>query len=97
MIFPLKFDDLLDIKFVGDGTYILFETKCLEVRPSGTDAVNKAYSYGQDQWESIKYSQAFSSYNGDRTPLHIKYIPEDFHNNIEDYSFTVYSDYKENQ
>jgi phosphomannomutase len=96
--FPeLKFDDLEDTKFVGDGTYFLFSEKCLEVRPSGTDAVNKAYSYGLDQWESIKYSQAFAAYEGVRNPLHLKFIPQDFYERVEVYAFEIYMDYKQNQ
>lgn len=96
--FPeLNFDDLEDTKFVGDGTYFLFSDKCLEVRPSGTDAVNKAYSYGLDQWESIKYSQAFAAYEGVRNPLHLKFIPQDFYDRVEAYAFEIYMDYKQNQ
>lgn len=96
--FPeLNFADLSDTKFVGDGTYFLFDDKCLEVRPSGTDAVNKAYSYGLDQWECIKYAQAISAYDGTRNPLHQQLIPQDFYNKIEDYAFQLYTDYKQNQ
>jgi len=96
--FPdLDFSDLSEVKFVGDGTYFLFANKCLEVRPSGTDAINKAYSYGLDQWECIKYAQHFSSYQGQRTPLHEKLIPAYFYDKIEDYAFQIYSDYKLNQ
>lgn len=93
----LNFSDLIDIKFCGDGTYILFKDKCLEVRPSGTDAVNKGYSFGKDQWECIKYAQAFAGYTGERTPLHLSLIPQDFYERVEKYAFEVYSDYKENQ
>lgn len=96
--FPsLNFTNLEDAKFVGDGTYFLFDKKSLEVRPSGTDAVNKAYCYGSDQWEAIKYAQAFAGYSGERTPLHEKLIPSDFYGRVEDYAFEIYTDYKENQ
>lgn len=96
--FPdLRFSDLTDIKFVGDGTFLLFSSKCVEVRPSGTDAINKAYSYGDDRWECISYAQHFTSYTGERTALHKKYIPEDFYKNIKSYSFELYQHYKENQ
>jgi phosphomannomutase len=96
--FPnLNFDDLLEIKFCGDGTFFLFQDKCLEVRPSGTDAVNKGYAFGKDQWECIKYAQAVSSYTGERTPTHEKLIPLDFYTGIEKYAFEIYSDYKKNQ
>lgn len=93
----LDFSDLEDIRFCGDGTYILFKDKCLEVRPSGTDAVNKGYSFGKDQWECIKYAQAFAGYTGERTPLHTQYIPQDFYSRAEKYAFEIYTDYKENQ
>ncbi len=93
--FPdLYFEDLKDIKFVGDGTFILFSKKCVEVRPSGTDAINKSYSYGSDQWECIKFAKTFSSFEGERTSLHKKYIKEDFYRNVKDYSFYVYNEYK---
>jgi len=93
----LDFSDLTDTKFVGDGTYFLFADKCLEVRPSGTDAVNKAYSYGLDQWECIKYAQAISAYDGTRNPLHQQLIPLDFYTKVEDYAFQLYTAYKQNQ
>lgn len=93
----LNFSDLEDIKFCGDGTYILFKNKCLEVRPSGTDAVNKGYAFGLDQWECIKYAQAFAGYTGERTKLHTELIPQDFYANVEKYAFDTYTEYKENQ
>ena len=42
----LDFSGLKDIKFVGDGTYLEFKDKYVEIRPSGTDAKTKAYSAG---------------------------------------------------
>jgi len=93
----LDFSTVVDIKFVGDGTYILCTDKCLEVRPSGTDAMNKAYGYGIDQWDCIKFAQKFTAYSGTRNPLHKKYIPEEFYNEVKDYSFEIYSYYKEHQ
>lgn len=96
--FPkLLFNDIIDIKFVGDGTFMKFKNKCLEVRPSGTDAINKAYCYGNNQWECIKYAKELSSYSGKRNNLHKKYISEKFYNNVKDYSFELYSRYKKNQ
>jgi len=96
--FPqLNFTDLIDTKFVGDGTYFLFKEKCLEVRPSGTDAVNKAYSYGLDQWECISFAQAISSYEGTRNPLHQQLIPQPFYDQVETYALELYALYKQNQ
>ena len=34
----LNFDNLKSVKFVGDGTYLEFADKYIEIRPSGTDA-----------------------------------------------------------
>jgi len=93
----LDFSDLSEILFCGDGTYFNFSNKTLEVRPSGTDAVNKGYGYGINLWECIKYATALASYDGTRTNLHKKYIPEQFYNYAENYAFKLYSDYKENQ
>ncbi len=93
--FPdLDFNDLQNIYFVGDGTYLLFSSKCVEVRPSGTDAMNKAYSFGDDRWESVKYAQAFSSFEGKRNDLHKEYIKDSFYENIKEYSFKLFSQYK---
>ncbi|WKZ25860.1 MAG: hypothetical protein QY322_00960 [bacterium] len=93
----LIFDDLSDIMFCGDGTYFLFNNKCMEVRPSGTDAVNKAYCYGKDQWENIKYAQSIAQFNGTRNRLHKKYISDEFYNNAVKYSFQLYTQYKQSQ
>lgn len=93
----LDFSDLEDILFCGDGTYFLFSQKSMEVRPSGTDAVNKAYCFGKDQWENVKYAQSIALFDGTRNNLHKKYISEKFYNNVEKYSFEIYTQYKENQ
>lgn len=44
----LSFDNLKAVKFVGDGTYLQFADKYVEIRPSGTDAKTKAYAGGED-------------------------------------------------
>ena len=45
--FPgLNFEELKAVKFVGDGTYLEFKDKYIEIRPSGTDAKTKAYGGG---------------------------------------------------
>ena len=38
----LDFTTLEDVRFVGDGSYLKFHDKCVEVRKSGTDAKTKA-------------------------------------------------------
>ena len=93
----LDFSTVVDIKFVGDGTYLLFTSKCVEIRPSGTDAVNKAYSYGKDRWENIEYAKTFAEFTGERNQLHKKYINNKYYEGVKDYSFKLYTYYKEHQ
>lgn len=94
--FPnLKFDDLEEIYFVGDGTYLRFSKKFVEVRPSGTDAINKAYSAGNDWNECVLYSQSFAGYSGERNPKHFKYIPEDFYNSVKELSIRLLMEFQE--
>ncbi len=52
----LKFDNLKSIKFVGDGTYLEFDDKYIEIRPSGTDAKTKAYGGGLNKEKIEKYA-----------------------------------------
>lgn len=75
----LNFDNLKSIKFVGDGTYLEFDNKYIEIRPSGTDAKTKAYGGGLDKAEIEKYASLLGNYSGDRTELHKKYIPEELY------------------
>lgn len=89
--FPeLNFDDVKDIKFVGDGTYIQFKDKYIEIRPSGTDAKTKAYGGGKSYKEICDYASVLGNYSGDRTQLHKKFISDEFYENsketaLEDY------------
>ncbi len=73
----LTFDNLKSIKFVGDGTYLEFEDKYIEIRPSGTDAKTKAYGGGLDKADIEKYANVLGNYSGDRTKLHSEYLSED--------------------
>ena len=75
----LSFDNLKSIKFVGDGTYLEFDNKYIEIRPSGTDAKTKAYAGGDNLEEISKYSKILGNYSGDRTELHKKYISDAFY------------------
>jgi len=63
----LNFDNLKSIKFVGDGTYLEFDNKYIEIRPSGTDAKTKAYGGGLDKSEIEKYANILGNYSGDVT------------------------------
>lgn len=94
--FPnLNFDDLEHIFFVGDGTYLKFSKKYVEVRPSGTDAINKAYSAGNDWNECVVYSQAFSEFTGERTPKHLELIPEDFYQGVKELGLKLLMEFQE--
>ena len=72
----LIFDDLKSIKFVGDGTYMEFNDKYIEIRPSGTDAKTKAYGGGSDKGNIELYAMVMGNYDGSRTDFHKKYISE---------------------
>lgn len=60
----LDFSDLQEITFVGDGSYMLFAKKFVEIRKSGTDAKTRAYSSGIDKDECVKYAQACGNFPG---------------------------------
>ena len=89
--FPgLDFENVKDIKFVGDGTYIQFKDKYIEIRPSGTDAKTKAYGGGKSLQEICDYARILGNYSGDRTDLHRHFISDEFYENsketaLEDY------------
>ena len=70
----LSFDDLQEILFVGDGVYMQFPDKVLEIRPSGTDAKSKSYGYGNDKLRLAVYAQAMGGYSGELTELYKKYV-----------------------
>jgi len=86
----LNFDNLLDIKFVGDGTYFEFADKFVEIRPSGTDAKTKAYGAGCNKDYCLKCAQTLGNYSGERTKLHKEYIPEDIYNKAKDIAMEFY-------
>lgn len=86
----LDFSDLLDLKFVGDGTYMLFETKFVEIRPSGTDAKTKAYAAGLDKAELECFTKTLGQYSGERTALHRKFIDDEFYAKTKDFAMDFY-------
>ena len=86
----LIFDNLTDIKFVGDGTYLQFTDKYIEIRPSGTDAKTKAYGGGSNKAIIETYANILGNYSGDRTELHKKYIDENFYNKSKDTAMDYY-------
>ncbi len=92
--FPaLDFSNLLAVKFVGDGTYLDFDDKFIEIRPSGTDAKTKAYAGGSDKVLLAEWSRVLGNYSGDLNDVYKKYISEDFVNNAKEKSLKLYDDY----
>ena len=89
----LDFSNLTDVLFVGDGTYLDFEDKFVEIRPSGTDAKTKAYAGGCDKQVLIKFADCLGNYSGDLNETYKKYISEEYVQKCKDVSFEVYSKY----
>ena len=75
----LDFSGLKSLKFVGDGTYMEFNDKFIEIRPSGTDAKTKAYAAGLDKKELQKYTKLMGAYSGARTERYNELISEEFY------------------
>ena len=86
----LDFSKLLDVKFVGDGTYLDFEDKFVEIRPSGTDAKTKAYSGGAKREELSLFAKILGNYDGELNDTYKKYISEDYVNSSKDKSLEIY-------
>ncbi|MBR6722214.1 hypothetical protein IKL64_02045 [bacterium] len=86
----LSFDALKSIKFVGDGTYLEFDDKYIEIRPSGTDAKTKAYGGGLVKAEIEKFASVLGNYSGDRTQLHCELVPENSYNNCKEDAMEYY-------
>ena len=86
----LNFNNLKSVMFVGDGTYLKFTDKYVEIRPSGTDAKTKAYSGGENLENIQKFSQILGNYSGERTDLHKKLISDEFYNNAKENALNYY-------
>ncbi len=86
----LNFDNLVSVKFVGDGTYLQFKDKYVEIRPSGTDAKTKAYSGGENLEMIEKFSRVLGNYSGERTELHRELISEEFYQNSKEKALDYY-------
>ena len=86
----LIFDNLVSIKFVGDGTYLEFTDKYIEIRPSGTDAKTKAYGGGFDKSIIETYADILGNYSGERTELHKKFIDDKFYSETKDKAMEYY-------
>lgn len=86
----LNFDNLKAIKFVGDGTYLEFDDKYIEIRPSGTDAKTKAYGGGLNKSDIEKYASVLGNYSGERTYFHQSLIPDSFYDSAKDIAMDYY-------
>ena len=86
----LDFSNLIDIKFVGDGTYLNFTDKYIEIRPSGTDAKTKAYGGGFALENIEKFASILGYYSGERTELHKKFISDEFYANAKETAMKYY-------
>ena len=91
----LNFDNLKDVKFVGDGTYLKFTDKYVEIRPSGTDAKTKAYSGGENLENIEKFSRILGNYSGERTELHKNLISDEFYKNSKETALNYYLQFVE--
>lgn len=86
----LNFDNLTDIKFVGDGTFMQFTDKFIEIRPSGTDAKTKAYGAGINKDDISKFARVLGNYSGNLNNLYLDIIPKDYYNNAKNKSMAEY-------
>ena len=91
----LSFDNLKSVKFVGDGTYLEFSDKYVEIRPSGTDAKTKAYAGGENLEMIEKFSRVLGNYSGDRTELHKELISDEFYENSKEKALDYYLQFVE--
>ncbi|MCQ2788920.1 MAG: hypothetical protein MJ229_00940 [bacterium] len=89
----LSFSNLKAITFVGDGTYLRFDDKFIEIRPSGTDAKTKAYAAGLDKKELEKYTTLMGNYSGARTKTYNKYISDELYNSAKDKAMKSYLEF----
>ncbi|MBR1620096.1 hypothetical protein IJ674_09415 [bacterium] len=89
----LTFDNLKSVKFVGDGTYLEFADKYIEIRPSGTDAKTKAYGGGLNKDDIQKYATVLGNYSGKRTQLHKELISEELYKNCKELAMEYYLEF----
>ena len=89
----LDFSKLTDVMFVGDGTYLKFSDKFVEIRPSGTDAKTKAYAGGNNKQELLKYADTLGNYSGELNEEYKKYLNEEYVLKKKKKSFKMYEKY----
>ena len=81
---------------MGDGTYLDFDDKFIEIRPSGTDAKTKAYAGGGDKALLAEWSKVLGNYSGDLTELYEKYLSEEYVQEAKEKSLKLYDAYANN-
>lgn len=86
----LNFDNLIDIKFTGDGTYLEFTDKFIEIRPSGTDAKTKGYGGGENKADLSLYAGILGNYSGTLNSKYLALISEDYYNSAKNKSIEIY-------
>ena len=89
----LDFSNLLAVNFVGDGTYLNFDDKFIEIRPSGTDAKTKAYAGGFNKETLSQYSKTLGNYSGDLNETYLKYLSQSYVDKVKDISYEIYLKY----
>ncbi len=89
----LDFSNLKDVLFVGDGTYLLFDDKYIEIRPSGTDAKTKAYGAGSDKANLLKFAKTLGNYSGDLNDTYLKFIDKAYYDNAKAKSAVIYQEF----
>ncbi len=87
----IDFSGLVDILFVGDGTYLKFKDKFIEIRPSGTDAKTKAYAGGTDKEELFRLATRLGNFEGNLNDTYKKYISNV--DDIKEQSYKIYEKY----
>ncbi|MGB2705434.1 MAG: hypothetical protein WBC74_01030, partial [Candidatus Omnitrophota bacterium] len=61
--FPgVNFEDLQAIHFIGDGVYLKFAKRIIEIRPSGTEAKTKGYGLGNELGVLIDNAKVLAVY-----------------------------------
>lgn len=89
--FPdLDFSNLTEVKFVGDGTYLNFSDKFVEIRPSGTDAKTKAYAGGLNKEELLNWARTLGNYGGDLNKEYLQHLGQSYVNEAKDKSLKMY-------
>lgn len=89
--FPqLDFSNLKEITFVGDGTYLKFDDKFIEIRPSGTDAKTKAYGAGLDKSKLEQYTSLMGNYSGERLDFYNKFVSDKLYNSAKEQAMEAY-------